>query len=208
LELRAQFWSSQFNVWEVRKMRRFFITVVSAMLIAGAGPALAQVGIGGGGVSAGVGGISAGIGGTGSGGVGASAGVGGMSASAGIGGGSVGSAGVSGPGGSVSASVGTAGTSPSIGFSQDGNANSASISLGLDGLGVSNAVNGLFGTGTAAITGLLSGTSATPASVANNFNSLALSEQKLIMDRCVRILLSPDAYSREIVALCRKIARL
>jgi hypothetical protein len=178
------------------------------MLVAGAGPALAQVSIGGGGISAGVGGISAGIGGTGSGGVGASAGAGSMSASAGIGGGSVGSASVSGPGGSVSASVGTAGTSPSIGFSQDGNANSASISLGLDGLGLSNAVNGVVGTGTGAITGLLSGTSATPASVVSNFNALAAAEQKLIMDRCVRILANPEAFHRDIVALCRKIAKL
>jgi hypothetical protein len=186
-------------------MKKLGLILLAVALSAGGGSALAlDAGIGGVGVSAGSG-TSGGMSGTAS--------AGNTSASVSIGDGSVASAGVGFGQSQVTGTVSSTGAQPGLSITQGENSTDAAGTLGLSSLGLDGTADGAVGVGAGTLGALLSGidigpASATPGSIAPQFASLSQSQQRVLLDRCVRVLMNPGAFDRNVILLCRKLASL
>ncbi len=186
-------------------MKKLGLIFLAAALSAGGVPALA--------LDAGVGGIGVSVGSGATGGMAGTASAGNTSGSVSIGDGSVASAGIGFGQSQVTGTVNSAGPQPGLSVTQGENATDASLTLGLSALGLDGTADGAIGDAAGTIGGLLDGidigpATPTPGTIDSDFGDLSLNEQRVLLDRCVRVMMNPGAFNKAVVALCRKLASL
>jgi hypothetical protein len=185
-------------------MRKLGLIFLAAALSAGGVPAMA--------LDAGVGGVGVSVGSGANGGTSGTASAGNTSATVSIGDGNTADANVSFGNTQANATINSAGQQPGLSVTQGEDSTDAALTLGASPLGLDGTADGTVGTGADTIGGLLDGIdigpAPTPGTIGSDFAGLSRDEQRLLVDRCVRVMMSPGAFDRSVVALCRKLSSL